>query len=99
MQVKNQLRYPRPEDLDMFLDMCQSLRVKPLLVARMAHEMQLKRIRDIGGGFVIFKRWILKPPFPRDVFQKLVERGLPVAVYTRVPGFLVNRLLEVKRLF
>jgi len=40
-----------------------------------------------------------KPPFSRDIFQKLVERGLLVAIYPRVLGFLVNRLLEGKRLF
>ena len=98
VQVKNQLRYPLVEDLDMFLDICQVLGVKPLLITRMAHEMQLKRVFNVGGRFVVFKEYLLKPPFPRDVFHELrVRRGFPIAVYTRVPGFLVDRLIQVKR--
>jgi hypothetical protein len=100
VQVKNSLRYPETEDLNVFLNMCLTLKVKPLLVTRMAHEMQLKRIYDVGGRFIIFKQWLLKPPFPPDVFHELRDgRGFPIAVYTRVPGFLVDRLIEVKQSF
>jgi len=76
-----------------------TLKLKPLLIARMAHPMQVKRIIDIGGKVVLFKRLILQPPFPKNVFYELTSRGLPISVYTRVPGFLVDKLIKIRRMF
>ncbi|MCD6088169.1 hypothetical protein J7K07_00400 [Candidatus Bathyarchaeota archaeon] len=61
-----------------------------------------RKYEHLGISYLDYMKFWLrecKIPFSRDIFQKLVERGLPVAAYTRVPEFLVNRLLEVKRLF
>jgi len=54
-------------------------------------------MRKVCGKIVIFKRYLLKPEFPRDRFQKIVEElGIPLGVYRRVPDFLVQKFEDLK---
>jgi len=97
VEVKNKLRYPKQEEIDLFLDICQTLEIRPLLVTRMAHEMYIKKVIGKDGRVVVFKQLLLQPPFPEDVFEALRnKRGFPIAVYTKVPDFLVKRFTRIK---
>lgn len=96
VQVKNRLDYPEAKSIWDFLDLCGQLDLRPLFVVRMAPENVLKEIARQGGRTIIFKRWLLRPPFPRDTFQRMLELGIPVSVYRRVPDFLIVRAKELK---
>jgi hypothetical protein len=96
VQVKNRLDYPEKESIDEFLAMCTELELKPLLVVRMAHEMHNARVVLAGGKVVVFKRWLIKPPFPRTIFQQLLDLKLPFSVYKFTPDFLVKSLAQRK---
>jgi hypothetical protein len=96
VQVKNRLDYPEAQSVRDFLSICQQLQLTPLLVVRMAPENLIAQVTDVGGRIIVFKRWLLRPPFPRDTFKQMLSIGIPVAVYTRVPDFLVTRAKELR---
>jgi hypothetical protein len=62
VQIKNRLDYTDNQSIDEFLAMCTQLEFRLLLVARMAHEMQNRRVVDARGKVVMFKRRLIKPP-------------------------------------
>jgi len=95
VQVKNRLDYPEAQSIRDFLGMCEQLQLRPLLVVRMAPENLLGQVTDSGGRAIVFKRWLLRPPFPRDTFREMLQLGIPAAVYTRVPDFLLARTREL----
>lgn len=95
VQVKNRLDYPEAQSIRDFLNICNQLQIIPLLIIRMAPENLLVQITESGGRVIVFKRWLLRPPFPRNTFRELLQIGIPAAVYTRVPDFLVKRTQEV----
>jgi len=97
VQVKNRLDYPEASSIRDFLSICNQLNLRPLLAVRMAPEDVLNQITKSGGRVIVFKRWLLKPPFPREVFNKMQETGFPVSVYQRVPDFLTTRARELAR--
>jgi len=97
VQVKNRLDYPEASSIRDFLSICNQLNVRPLLAVRMAPEYVLNQITESGGRFIVFKRWLLKPPFPRETFNQMQETGFPVSVYQRVPDFLVTRTRELAK--
>jgi hypothetical protein len=101
VSVKNQLDYPKQEDVEQMIEMCSELGLRPLMVARMLSGVQVKRVHGAGGYTVIYKRWLLKPDMPREVFDKISDAGkgksvldLPLSIYRRTPDFL---LLAMKR--
>lgn len=95
VQVKNRLDYPEAQSIRDFLSICHQLQIIPLLIVRMAPENLLGQVTDSGGRAIVFKRWLLRPPFPRDTFGEMIQIGIPAAVYTRVPDFLVKRTRDV----
>jgi Domain of unknown function (DUF4062) len=97
VQLKNRLDYPKKDTVLSFLNQCSSLSVSPLFVTRMAPENLLAIIQKSGGFLLVYKRWLLRPGFPRESFQHIVrELGLPLGVYQRTPDFLIVRLQELK---
>ncbi|MEM2112035.1 MAG: helix-turn-helix domain-containing protein [Candidatus Bathyarchaeia archaeon] len=92
LQIKNRLEYPKMDDVYMFLDICHTLHVLPILVTRISHPRVYSVINNVGGKIVIFKRYLLKPEFPRDKFNQIVDGlSIPLGVYRRVPDFLVQK--------
>jgi hypothetical protein len=92
LQIKNRLEYPKMDDVHEFLDICHTLHVLPVLVTRLSHPRIYSVINNVGGEIVIFKRYLLKPEFPREKFDQIAEGlGIPLGVYRRVPDFLVEK--------
>lgn len=96
VQVKNRLDYPEAQPVRDFLSICAQLHLTPLLIVRMAPENLISQVTDVGGRIIVFKRWLLRPPFPRDTFNEMLSIGIPAAVYTRVPDFLLRRAEELR---
>lgn len=97
VQVKNRMEYPKGSDISQLIDICNTLHVRPVLVARMSHEMRNLPVIRNGGRVIIFKRCMLKPPFPKDKFQKINALGVPLGVYKWSPEFLISRFLELSK--
>jgi hypothetical protein len=54
-------------------------------------------INNVGGRIVIFKQYFLKPEFPREKYDGIVnDLGIPLGVYRRVPDFLVGKFEKLK---
>lgn len=104
VSVKNRLDYPTSGDIDQVLVICDVLKLKPLLVARMASAEAFGRVPAAGGRVVPFKRWLLKPGMPRNMFDQISDAGrgksvlaLPVSIYRYAPSMLVELLKEAHR--
>ena len=97
IQVKNRLEYPKSDDINIFIDLCRNLHLKPLLITRQAHPLTIDMIKRLGGWTVIFKQILLKPGFPRDKLEALRKLGILVAVYRWPPDYLVKRLIEASK--
>jgi excisionase family DNA binding protein len=97
IQIKNRLEYPKVEDIHEFLDICGTLNLLPVLVTRISHPRVYSLINNVGGKIVIFMRYFLKPEFPREKFDGIVnDLGIPLGVYRRVPDFLVSKFEVLK---
>lgn len=94
VQVKNRMGYPKRDMISEFLDICRALNLKPLLVTRSAHRAVFPLVERMGGRTIVYKRYFLQPPFPREKFKELVNLGIPLGVYKWPPEFLVNRFVE-----
>ena len=94
VQVKNRLEYPKSHEVNIFIELCRKLHLKPLLVARQVHPMTFDVIRRLGGWTVIFKQSFLKPGFPREKLEALRNIGIPVAVYKWPPDYLIQKLIQ-----
>jgi len=97
LQVKNRLEYPKMDDVNEFLDICHTLHVRPVLVTRISHPRVYSVINNVDGKIVIFMRYLLKPPFPKETFNRVVkELGIPLGVYQWVPDFLVRKFEDLR---
>lgn len=95
VQVKNRLEYPKYDNIRSFIELCQGLNLKPLLITRQAHPMTFDHLRRLGGWVVVTKQVLLKPGFPPNVLKALREQlGIPVAVYMRAPEYLVREIIR-----
>ena len=98
VQVKNRAEYPKQNDINTFVELCRVLHVKPLLVTRQAHPMTFDVIKRLNGWVVIFKQILLKPGFPREIFDLLRrEVGLPIAIYKWPPDYLIKALIDAAK--
>jgi len=97
LQIKNRLEYPKLDDVHEFLDICHTLQLLPVLVTRISHPRVYSVMKNVNGEIVIFKRYLLKPIFPRDKFDNIVgDLGIPLGVYERVPDFLVKKFEDLQ---
>lgn len=90
IQVKNKMQHPTLSEVVSLIDICTALQLKPILVGRIIHPGTYELLKDNGGRALKFIRYFLQPPFPRDKFSRIVDLGIPLGVYQRVPDFLVN---------
>jgi excisionase family DNA binding protein len=95
VQVKNRVEYPKSSDVNIFIELCRMLHLRPLLVARQAHPMTFDVVSRLKGRVVIFKQILLKPGFPRETLEALRQQiGIPVAVYKWPPDYLIRGLID-----
>jgi hypothetical protein len=64
-RLKNRVEYPKPNDINIFIELCRALHVKPLLVTRQAHPMTFDVIKRLNGWVIILSKFSLNPAFPR----------------------------------
>lgn len=95
--IKNKPDYPTDEEVSLLLEMCEVLRLRPVLVARMASGKVVKRIATAGGFSILYKRWLLRPSTPWDKFYQISAAGkdtsllrLPVSIYRYPPEMLLR---------
>jgi excisionase family DNA binding protein len=99
IQVKNKTKHPTFAEVSYLLDICRSLHLRPILIARIIHPATYNMLKNNGGWALRFKRYFLQPPFPRDKFPEIVNMGIPLGVYKRCPEFLVGMLGSLGRIF
>jgi len=78
VEVKNSLDYIDGDELDLKMDLCAHLGVKPVFVVR---AMPRTWTHDViqRGGFVLILRYQLYPPLLKDLVGRIrAELGLPV---------------------
>lgn len=99
VSVKNKLDYPTDDEIGILLEICEVLSLRPLLVTRMASGKAASRVVATGGGVTMFKRWLLKPGMPQEMFFQISDAGkarslfgLPVSIYRYRPNMLPERL-------
>jgi hypothetical protein len=98
IQVKNRIEYPKPNDINTFIELCRVLHVRPFLVTRQVHPMTFDVIKRLNGLVVVFKQVLLKPGFPKEVLSRLrQEVGILVAVYKWPPDYLVNAFINAAK--
>jgi len=97
IQVKNRLECPRMDDIHLLLDICHTLGLVPVLVARLSHPRIYSVFDAIQGEVIQTKRYFLQPPFPRDAFDEITKKlQIPLGVYNWVPDFLLARFEWLK---
>jgi hypothetical protein len=77
-EVKNTLGYMEYEELQVKMNMCRELGLKPVFAARMLPKSWIKEIID-RGGFALIMKYQLYPVAHRDLARRVSrELGLPV---------------------
>lgn len=104
ISVKNKLDYPSDDEVDQLVEICEFLKLRPVLVTRIASGKAASRLFTLGGGVVMFKRWLLPPEMPRGMFNQISDAGAseslleyPLSIYRRTPDMLLNRIQELLR--
>lgn len=103
VSVKNKLSYPTDAEITALLEICEVLQVKPVLVTRMVFGRGIQKVYEAGGRTVIFKRWLLRPEMPNNIFVEMSDTdksksvlGLPISIYRYVPKWLVGKCQTVR---
>ena len=97
IQVKNKMQHPTLADVNVLLDICKTLHLRPILLARIIHPFTYDLLKSNNGRAIPFKRYLLQPPFPREAFQQIVAMGIPLGVYKWPPDFLIKLMMSLKQ--
>lgn len=78
VEVKNRLGYMDASEINVKMQMCQFLGIRPVFVVRMLPRPWIWQIRQ-AGGFALILKWQLYPPYFKDFARRIREElGLPV---------------------
>jgi excisionase family DNA binding protein len=98
VQVKNRVEYPKQDDINILVELCRVLHLRPLLVTRQAHPMTFDVLKRLNGWVVVFKQILLKPDFPPEILHRLrTEVGIPIAMYKWPPEYLIKALMDAAK--
>lgn len=90
-EIKNTLGYIDKEELEIKLEMCEFLGLRPLFIMRYAPKTYNKLIYERGGFALIFETQIYELSQEKLV-QKMKEvLGLPVICSKAIPGGIIDR--------
>lgn len=79
IEVKNTLGYMDHEELEVKIELCEELGLRPVFAARMLPKTWINEVND-AGGFGLILKYQLYPWAHRDLAKKVQkELGLPVA--------------------
>jgi hypothetical protein len=90
-EIKNMLGYIQKEELEIKLEMCEHLRLKPLFIMRASPKVYNKMIIDKGGFALIFGYQIYELSHARLVERLRAELGLPVDCPRAIPDGILER--------
>ncbi len=92
-EIKNTLDYIPLTELDIKLEMCRVLKLRPLFVMRWAAKSYVFKIKEAGGyGFLFGKQ--LYPFGQEGLMKKVAALGLPVDSPKRIPEGMIERFLR-----
>lgn len=90
-EVKNTLGYINKEELDVKLEMCKYLGLRPLFIMRYAPKTYINLIQGNGGFALIFEAQIYELSQDRLVKDMKEELGLPVICSRAIPEGIILR--------
>jgi hypothetical protein len=93
-EIKNTLGYIDKEELEVKLEMCDHLKVKPLFIMRWSPKTYNKMIIDKGGFALIFGSQIYELSQEKLVGRLKKELGLPVDCPKAIPDGILMRFVN-----
>jgi hypothetical protein len=93
-EIKNTLGYIDKEELEIKLNMCEYLKVKPLFIMRGSPKTYNKMIIDKGGFVLIFGTQIYELSQAELVKRMRSELGLPVDCPKAIPDGIIERFTK-----
>jgi hypothetical protein len=78
VEIKNTLSYIDKDELDIKLEMCAHLGLRPLFVMRMAPKSYMYQIQQRGGFGLIFGKQLY--PYGQEAFAKTIQQELRLPV-------------------
>ena len=93
-EIKNTLGYIDKEELEIKLEMCEHLKVKPLFIMRWSPQTYNKMIIDKGGFALIFGSQIYELSQEKLVGRLKKELGLPVDCPKAIPDGILMRFVN-----
>jgi hypothetical protein len=93
-EIKNTLSYMEREELEVKINMCRHLGLRPVFIVRMAPKTYVNDVAMAGGFTLIFKYQLY--PFGQKAFADEVRArlGLPTDSPLRIEDGTVKRLLD-----
>jgi hypothetical protein len=98
-EIKNKLAYIDKDELEIKIEICEHLKLKPLFIMRMAAKTYIHMINESGGFALIFKYQLY--PLGAEALARRVRRemsleglGFPVDCPRAIEGGTIQRLLR-----
>jgi hypothetical protein len=93
-EIKNTLGYIQKEELEIKLEMCKHLKLRPLFIMRYSPKSYNKMIIDTGGFVLLFKSQIYELS-QENLVQKLkTELGMPADCPKAIPDGIIQRFIN-----
>lgn len=92
-EIKNTLDYITRDELEIKLEMCRVLELRPLFVMRMAAKSYVFKIAEAGGYALLFGKQ-LYPFGHEELMERVKALGLPVDSPKRIPDGMIERFLR-----
>jgi hypothetical protein len=93
-EIKNTLGYIDKDELEIKLEMCEHLKVRPLFIMRWSPKTYNKMIIDKGGFAMIFGSQIYELSQAKLVERLRKELGLPVDCPKAIPDGILMRFVN-----
>lgn len=93
-EIKNTLGYIDKDELEIKLEMCEHLKVRPLFIMRWSPKTYNKMIIDKGGYVMIFGSQIYELSQAKLVDRLRKELGLPVDCPKAIPEGILTRFIN-----
>lgn len=93
-EIKNKLEYIGKKELDIKLDICDYLSIRPLFIMRFAPKSYIDEIRNRGGFTLIFETQIY--PLGQEYLVDKIKKdlNLPVMCSKAIPEGIINRFIK-----
>src|SRR5262249_42753623 len=93
VEIKNTLDYIERQELELKIQLCQTLELRPLFIVRMAPASYIERVRLAGGFTLIFKNQLYPQGSEAFAVRIREELGLPVGCPAAIETGTIQRFL------